>query len=82
MQVMTGKHNEGISRPKYFRLNQLEEETDFATNEELDNCKRFKLIQLRDQAVSNRSLSISLIISESWLLKEVIVCIGHSLKTH
>ena len=49
---MTGKHKEGISRPKYFRLNQLEGETDFATIEELDNCKRFKLIQLRDQGVS------------------------------
>ena len=79
---MTGKHNEGISRPKYFRLNQLEGETDFATNEELDNCKRFKLIQLRDQAVSNSYPSVSFIISESWFLTEVVVCTGQSFKTH
>eukprot|EP00112_Aurelia_sp_Birch-Aquarium-sp1_P013608 Seg2891.1 transcript_id=Seg2891.1/GoldUCD/mRNA.D3Y31 product="Coiled-coil and C2 domain-containing protein 2A" protein_id=Seg2891.1/GoldUCD/D3Y31 len=51
-KLMTGSQKEGLSRPKYFRLNQLEEETDFATNEELDNCKRFRLLQLRDQGVA------------------------------
>ena len=43
---------DSLSRPKYFRLNQLEGETDFATEEELENCKRFKLIQFRDEGVS------------------------------
>ena len=56
---MTGAHKEGLARPKYFRLNQLEGETDFATNEELDNCKRFKLIQLRDQGVSRDVFPVS-----------------------
>ena len=42
---------EGISGPRYFRLNQLEEETQFATDEELDANKRFKLIKLRGMGV-------------------------------
>eukprot|EP00795_Rhopilema_esculentum_P004896 gene4896-21228_t len=42
---------DSLSRPKYFRLNQLEGETDFATEEELENCKRFKLIQFRDEGI-------------------------------
>lgn len=40
-----------LSGPKYFRLDQLEKETEFATSEELDNNKRFKLIQMRNEGV-------------------------------
>ena len=34
-----------------FRLDQLEKETEFAISEELDNNKRFKLIQMRNEGV-------------------------------
>lgn len=40
-----------IKGPQFFRLNQLEEETQFATKEELEHNKRFRLIKLRDQGV-------------------------------
>ena len=40
-----------ITGPKFFRLNQLEEETQFATKEEIEHNKRFRLIKLRDNGV-------------------------------
>lgn len=40
-----------VSGPKYFRLNQLEKETEFATKEEIENNKRFRLIKMRDTGV-------------------------------
>ena len=39
--------------PKYFRLEQLQEEFDFATEEELAASRRFKLLQLREQEVQD-----------------------------
>lgn len=41
----------GQGGPKYFRLHQLEEEAQFVSNAELDSCKRFRLLQLRNQMV-------------------------------
>ncbi|XP_042315189.1 protein CC2D2B isoform X4 [Sceloporus undulatus] len=35
------------SDSKYFRLEQLQEEFNFATTEDIKNCKRFQLLQLR-----------------------------------
>lgn len=35
----------------YFRLEQLQEEFNFVTDEELEVLKRFKLLQLRDTEV-------------------------------
>nr|XP_016851393.1 PREDICTED: protein CC2D2B isoform X2 [Anolis carolinensis] len=35
------------SNSKYFRLEQLHEEFNFVTAEEIENCKRFQLLQLR-----------------------------------
>ena len=40
-----------LTGPKYFRLNQLEMETEFATKEEIEENKRFRLIKLRDTGV-------------------------------
>uniref|UniRef100_A0A7M4F7S3 Uncharacterized protein n=1 Tax=Crocodylus porosus TaxID=8502 RepID=A0A7M4F7S3_CROPO len=34
--------------PKYFRLEQLQKEFNFVTEEEIKNCKRFQLLQLRN----------------------------------
>jgi coiled-coil and C2 domain-containing protein 2A len=45
---------DGTEAPKFFRLNQLEAESEFVTKEELERSKRFKIIQLRDQGVSYR----------------------------
>ncbi|EDO26822.1 predicted protein, partial [Nematostella vectensis] len=44
-------HVDGTEAPKYFRLNQLEGETEFVTQDELDRSRRVKLISLRDQGV-------------------------------
>jgi len=37
--------------PDHFRLEHIQEEFNFATDEEMDNSKRFRLILLRDQGV-------------------------------
>ena len=42
-----------LHMPKYFRLEQLQEEFDFATEEELAASRRFKLLQLREQEVQD-----------------------------
>lgn len=44
-------HLNELTGPKYFRLNQLEMETEFATSEEIEENKRFRLIRLRDEGV-------------------------------
>eukprot|EP00058_Branchiostoma_floridae_P024122 XP_002609612.1 hypothetical protein BRAFLDRAFT_87833 [Branchiostoma floridae] len=47
----TGGKN-GVSRlPDYFRLEQLQEEFNFATDEELEKSKRFRLLKLRSREV-------------------------------
>ncbi|XP_066919925.1 coiled-coil and C2 domain-containing protein 2A-like [Clytia hemisphaerica] len=44
-------HLNELTGPKYFRLNQLEMETEFATTDEIEENKRFRLIRLRDEGV-------------------------------
>ncbi|XP_053161349.1 protein CC2D2B isoform X3 [Hemicordylus capensis] len=44
--IMYAKFQEQ-SDSKYFRLEQLQEEFNFVTEEEIKNCKRFQLLQLR-----------------------------------
>ncbi|XP_042315188.1 protein CC2D2B isoform X3 [Sceloporus undulatus] len=44
--IMYAKSQEQ-SDSKYFRLEQLQEEFNFATTEDIKNCKRFQLLQLR-----------------------------------
>jgi len=39
-------------RPDYFRLEHVQEEFDFVTDDEITNSRRFKLIVLRDQEVA------------------------------
>uniref|UniRef100_A0A3P9I9S0 Uncharacterized protein n=1 Tax=Oryzias latipes TaxID=8090 RepID=A0A3P9I9S0_ORYLA len=40
-----------ITAPEYFRLEHLQEEFNFVTDEELDKSKRFRLLRLRNQGV-------------------------------
>ena len=47
---------DGSDPPRYFRLNQLEEETELTSEAELDKSRRFRLIQLRNQGVSSEFL--------------------------
>ncbi|XP_048583350.1 coiled-coil and C2 domain-containing protein 2A isoform X3 [Nematostella vectensis] len=51
MNILKIGHVDGTEAPKYFRLNQLEGETEFVTQDELDRSRRVKLISLRDQGV-------------------------------
>ena len=44
-------HLNELTGPRYFRLNQLEMETEFTTKEEIESNKRFRLIKLRDEGV-------------------------------
>lgn len=41
-----------VTAPEYFRLEQLQEEFNFVTDEELDRSKRFRLLRLRNQEVA------------------------------
>lgn len=41
-----------VIAPEYFRLEQLQEEFNFVTDEELDRSKRFRLLRLRNQEVA------------------------------
>lgn len=40
-----------VTAPEYFRLEHLQEEFNFVTDEELDNSRRFRLLRLRNQGV-------------------------------
>uniref|UniRef100_H2LIP8 C2 domain-containing protein n=1 Tax=Oryzias latipes TaxID=8090 RepID=H2LIP8_ORYLA len=40
-----------VTAPEYFRLEHLQEEFNFVTDEELDKSKRFRLLRLRNQGV-------------------------------
>uniref|UniRef100_A0A3Q3W296 C2 domain-containing protein n=1 Tax=Mola mola TaxID=94237 RepID=A0A3Q3W296_MOLML len=42
----------GVTAPEYFRLEQLQDEFNFVTDEELDRSKRFRLLQLRNREVA------------------------------
>lgn len=41
-----------VTAPDYFRLEQLQEEFNFVTDEELERSKRFRLLQLRNREVA------------------------------
>lgn len=41
-----------VTAPEYFRLEQLQEEFNFVTDEELERSKRFRLLALRYQEVA------------------------------
>lgn len=40
-----------VTAPEYFRLEQLQEEFDFVTDDELEKSKRFRLLRLRNRGV-------------------------------
>ncbi|XP_038600358.1 protein CC2D2B [Tachyglossus aculeatus] len=48
MEFITYARHKGPTLPKYFRLEQLEEEFTFAAEDEIAKSKRFQLIQLRN----------------------------------
>uniref|UniRef100_A0A4W6E1V0 Coiled-coil and C2 domain containing 2A n=1 Tax=Lates calcarifer TaxID=8187 RepID=A0A4W6E1V0_LATCA len=41
-----------VTAPEYFRLEQLQEEFNFVTDEELERSRRFRLLRLRNQEVA------------------------------
>lgn len=41
-----------VTAPEYFRLEQLQEEFNFATEEELEKSRRFRLLRLRNRGVA------------------------------
>lgn len=41
-----------VTAPEYFRLEQLQEEFNFVTDEELEKSKRFRLLRFRNQEVA------------------------------
>lgn len=51
---MVGQVTRGgeVTTPDYFRLEHLQEEFNFASDEELERSKRFRMLQLRNQGVA------------------------------
>lgn len=41
-----------VTAPDYFRLEQLQEEFNFVTDEDLDRSRRFRLLRFRSQEIS------------------------------
>lgn len=41
-----------MTTPEYFRLEHLQEEFNFVSDEELERSKRFRMLQLRNQGVA------------------------------
>ncbi|XP_023679549.2 coiled-coil and C2 domain-containing protein 2A isoform X5 [Paramormyrops kingsleyae] len=52
MQLLTVASSGSMQMPDYFRLEQLQEEFNFVTDEELQRSKRFRLLTLRSQEVA------------------------------
>uniref|UniRef100_A0A8C4Z5I0 C2 domain-containing protein n=1 Tax=Gadus morhua TaxID=8049 RepID=A0A8C4Z5I0_GADMO len=52
MQLLKVACSGEVTAPEYFRLEQLQEEFNFATEEELERSRRFRLLRLRSQEVS------------------------------
>ncbi|KAK2835891.1 hypothetical protein Q5P01_016375 [Channa striata] len=52
MQLLKVASSGEVTAPEYFRLEQLQEEFNFVTEEELDRCKRYRLLKLRNQEVA------------------------------
>ncbi|XP_055021211.1 coiled-coil and C2 domain-containing protein 2A [Boleophthalmus pectinirostris] len=51
MQLLKVASSGEVTAPDYFRLEQLQDEFNFCTDEELDSSKRYKLLRLRNQGV-------------------------------
>uniref|UniRef100_A0A672YAS7 Coiled-coil and C2 domain containing 2A n=1 Tax=Sphaeramia orbicularis TaxID=375764 RepID=A0A672YAS7_9TELE len=51
MQLLQVASSGEVTAPDYFRLEQMQEEFNFVTDEELDSSKRFRLLKLRNQGV-------------------------------
>ncbi|XP_034052583.1 coiled-coil and C2 domain-containing protein 2A isoform X1 [Gymnodraco acuticeps] len=52
MQLLKVASSGEVTAPEYFRLEQLQEEFNFVTEEELEASKRFRLLALRNQEVA------------------------------
>ncbi|KAF7652982.1 hypothetical protein LDENG_00089110 [Lucifuga dentata] len=52
MQLLKVATSGEVTAPEYFRLEQLQEEFNFVTDEELERSKRFRLLRLRNQEVA------------------------------
>ncbi|XP_059197951.1 coiled-coil and C2 domain-containing protein 2A isoform X1 [Centropristis striata] len=52
MQLLKVASSGEVTAPEYFRLEQLQEEFNFVTDEELERSKRFRLLTLRNQEVA------------------------------
>nr|XP_020459011.1 coiled-coil and C2 domain-containing protein 2A [Monopterus albus] len=52
MQLLKVASGGEVTAPEYFRLEQLQQEFDFVTDEELDRSKRLRLLRLRNQEVA------------------------------
>ncbi|XP_073465964.1 coiled-coil and C2 domain-containing protein 2A [Aquarana catesbeiana] len=53
MQLITMASGGDANVPEFFRLEQLQKEFDFVSDEELKRSKRFRLLQLRNQEVAD-----------------------------
>ncbi|XP_051802521.1 coiled-coil and C2 domain-containing protein 2A [Acanthochromis polyacanthus] len=52
MQLLKVASSGEVTAPEYFRLEHLQEEFNFVTDEELERSKRFRLLRLRNQEVA------------------------------
>ncbi|XP_054458283.1 coiled-coil and C2 domain-containing protein 2A [Anoplopoma fimbria] len=52
MQLLKVASSGEVTAPEYFRLEQLQEEFNFVSDEELERSKRFRLLRLRNQEVA------------------------------
>ncbi|XP_068599686.1 coiled-coil and C2 domain-containing protein 2A [Brachionichthys hirsutus] len=52
MQLLKVASSGAVTAPEYFRLEQLQEEFNFITDEELEKSKRFRLLRLRNKEVA------------------------------
>ncbi|KAM9849276.1 coiled-coil and C2 domain-containing protein 2A [Aulostomus maculatus] len=52
MQLLKVASSGEVTAPEYFRLEQLQEEFNFVTDEELEKSRRFRLLKLRNQEVA------------------------------
>ncbi|XP_071343109.1 coiled-coil and C2 domain-containing protein 2A isoform X2 [Trachinotus anak] len=52
MQLLKVASSGEVTAPEYFRLEQLQEEFNFVTDEELERSRRFRLLKLRSQEVA------------------------------
>ncbi|XP_037830013.1 coiled-coil and C2 domain-containing protein 2A isoform X1 [Kryptolebias marmoratus] len=52
MQLLKVASSGEVTAPEYFRLEHLQDEFNFVSDEELDDSKRFRLLRLRNQGVA------------------------------